>query len=400
MKISLDFFRVSIWRVVFVGILLSGVAGLYMRFVYGLGGATNLTDSFPWGLWKGFNVVAGIGFGARGFTVAATVHIFNLKRYRPILRIALLTALLGYSFMAVALIIDIGRPYRIWHPVVMWGEHSVLFEVAWCVILYLNVLALELAPAVCERFGWRKLLRCANFISAPVVIFGVILSTLHQSSLGSLFLILPEKLYPLWYTPLLPVFFFVSAICAGLSMVIIALWQGNHALGKPLELPVLEGLGRALAVVLMIYLCGRFLELGDRGALPLLLRNRTETWLFGLEILLMLAPMLLLFQYRVRSRPGRLYACALMVILGFIANRLNVTVTGLEASSGTHYVPKWSEVSVTLALVALGFAVFRFSAQHFPIFEDRFPQPPVYAGDADGEDEDEQDAEEEVPVGV
>ena len=104
-------------------------------------------------------MVAGIGLGAGGFTVAATVHVFNLKRYRPILRIALLTALLGYALMAMALIIDIGRPYRIWHPVVMWGEHSVLFEVAWCVILYLNVLALELAPAVCERFGWRKLLR-------------------------------------------------------------------------------------------------------------------------------------------------------------------------------------------------------------------------------------------------
>jgi Ni/Fe-hydrogenase subunit HybB-like protein len=374
MRASLAFLKTSIWRVIFVAILLSGMAGLYVRFVYGLGGATNLSDSFPWGLWKGFNVVAGIGLGAGGFTVAATVHVFNLKRYRPILRIALLTALLGYSFMAVALAIDIGRPYRIWHPVVMWGEHSVLFEVAWCVILYLNVLALELAPAVCERFGWRKLLRAVSAISAPVVICGVILSTLHQSSLGSLFLILPEKLYPLWYTPLLPVFFFVSAICAGLAMVIIASWQGNRALGKRLEPPVLEGLGRALAVILMIYLCGRFLDLEDRGALALLLRNRMETWLFALETALMTAPMLLLFEGRVRSHPGRLYACAVMVILGFVANRLNVTVTGMEASSGTHYIPKWSEVSVTLSMVALGFAIFRYFAQHFPIFEERQPQ--------------------------
>ncbi len=362
----------------FAAILISGLAGLYVRFAYGLGGATNLSDNFPWGLWKGFNVVAGIGLGAGGFTVAATVHIFNLKRYRPILRVAVLTALMGYGFMAVALAIDIGRPYRIWHPVVMWGDHSVLFEVAWCVILYLNVLALELAPAVCERFGWRKAMRVVSAISAPVVIFGVILSTLHQSSLGSLFLILPEKLYPLWYTPLLPVFFFVSAICAGLSMVIIASWQGNRALGKRLELPVIEGLGRALAVVLMVYLLGRFMDLQDRGVLPLLLRNRMETWLFWLENVLLLLPMLLLFQSRVRSRPGALYACALLVVLGFIANRLNVTVTGLEASSGAHYVPKWSELSVTLSLVALGFAVFRYIAQHFPIFEERRPQPTAH----------------------
>lgn len=151
-------------------------------------------------------------------------------------------------------------------------------------------------------------------------------------------------------------------------MVIVASWQGNRALGKQLELPVLEGLGRALAVVLMVYLLGRYLDLQDRGALPLLLRNRMETWLFALEHLLLLIPMLLLFERRVRRNPGALYGCALMVVMGFIANRLNVTVTGLEASSGTHYVPKWSEVSVTLSMVALGFAVFRYAAQNLPIF--------------------------------
>jgi len=301
------------------------------------------------------------------------VHIFNLKRYRPILRVALLTALLGYSLMALALTIDIGRPYRIWHPIVMWGDHSVLFEVAWCVILYLNVLALELAPAVCERFGWGKLLRGVNAVSVPVVIFGVILSTLHQSSLGSLFLIVPEKLYPLWYTPVLPVMFFISAICAGLSMVIIASWQSNRALGKHLELSVLEGLGRVLAVILLIYLFGRFLDLENRGVLSLLVKNRMETWLFWLEIALLAVPMVLLFRPQVRWNPGRLYGCAVTVIFGFIANRLNVTITGMEAASGTHYVPKWSEVSVTLAMVALGFAAFRYAAQHFPIFEERRP---------------------------
>lgn len=170
-------------------------------------------------------------------------------------------------------------------------------------------------------------------------------------------------------------------------MVIIASWQGNRALSKQLELPVLEGLGRALAVLLMVYLVGRCLDLEDRGALALLVQNRTETWLFALENALLLVPMLLLFRRSVRSSSGTLYACALMVILGFIANRLNVTVTGLEASSGTHYVPKWSEVSVTLSMVALGFAAFRFFAQHFPIFEERRPQPVAYA-------------EEEVPVGA
>ena len=360
-----------VWRAIFLLILAGGVAGLYVRFMYGLGAATNLSDRFPWGLWKGFNVLAGIGLGAGGFTIAATVHIFNLKHYKPILRVALMTAFLGYSLMAVALAIDIGRPLRIWHPIFMWNEHSVLFEVAWCVMLYLMVLSLELAPAVCERFGWRKVLGWVRAISGPVVIFGVILSTLHQSSLGSLFLIVPEKLYPLWYTPILPVQFFISAVCAGLAMVIFASWQSNRALGKKLALPVVQCVSRVLAVVLLFYVSLRFVDLSRRGVLGLLFENRMETWLFGLEIALLALPMALLLSSRVRADAHLVYICALMVLFGFVANRLNVAITGFEASLGTHYIPKWPEAMITLSLVSIGFAVFRAAARHLPLF----PEP-------------------------
>ena len=362
-----------VWRVIFLLILAGGVAGLYVRFMYGLGAATNLSDRFPWGLWKGFNVLAGIGLGAGGFTIAATVHIFNLKHYKPILRVALMTAFLGYSLMAVALAIDIGRPLRIWHPIFMWNEHSVLFEVAWCVMLYLMVLSLELAPAVCERFGWRKVLGWVRAISGPVVIFGVILSTLHQSSLGSLFLIVPEKLYPLWYTPILPVQFFISAVCAGLAMAIFASWQSNRALGKKLALPVVQCVSRVLAVVLLFYLSLRFVDLSRRGVLGLLFENRMETWLFGLEIALLALPMALLLSSRVRADAHWVYICALMVLFGFVANRLNVAITGFEASLGTHYIPKWPEAMITLSLVSVGFAVFRAAARHLPLFPEPAP---------------------------
>jgi Ni/Fe-hydrogenase subunit HybB-like protein len=373
MRKLLELPRTRFWRVVFFLILFAGACGLYVRLMYGLGGATNLSDAFPWGLWKGFNVLAGIGLGAGGFTVAATVHVFNLKRYKPILRIALMTAFLGYSLMAVALTIDIGRPYRIWHPLFMWNEHSVLFEVAWCVMLYLTVLSLELAPAVCERFGWRKILSWVRAISPPVVIFGVVLSTLHQSSLGSLFLIVPEKLYPLWYTPLLPVLFFISAVCAGLAMVIFASWQSYRALGKQLALPLLDGLARVLAVILLFYLSLRFADLSRRGVLGVLMQNRRETWLFLLEIALLAVPMLLLFRSRIRASAHALYTCALMVLFGFVANRLNVAITGLESSLGTHYLPKWPELMITLSLVSVGFAVFRAAAIHLPLFTE--PEP-------------------------
>jgi Ni/Fe-hydrogenase subunit HybB-like protein len=194
---------------------------------------------------------------------------------------------------------------------------------------------------------------------------------------------------------LLPVFFYLSAICVGLAMTIFESWQSSRAFGRELELPLAAGLARVLAVLLMTFLFLRFLDLQHRGALALLRENRTETWLFALEILLLAAPMLLLFQRRVRWNPARLYACAVIVILGFIANRLNTSVTGMEAGSGTHYIPRWTEVAVTLAIVALGFAVFRVVARRFPIFEPR--RLTAGAGQITASDA---WAEENVPSGV
>jgi Ni/Fe-hydrogenase subunit HybB-like protein len=361
--------RWTIWRVIFALLMGTGAYVTYLRARYGLGAVTNLSDHFPWGLWIGFDVLCGVGLAAGGFTLVAVVHIFNVERYKPILRPAILTAFLGYVLVVLALMFDLGRPDRIWHPLIMWNPHSVMFEVAWCVTLYTTVLALEFAPAVFERLGWHTPLNWLKYISVPLMIAGVILSTLHQSSLGSLYLIVPNKLYGLWYTPVLPIFFFFSAVCVGLAMTIFESWHSSRAFGRALELPLAAGLARVLAVLLMTFLFVRFLDLEQRGAWVLLRQNRTETWLFALEILLLAVPMVLLFQRRVRWNSARLYACSVMVIFGFITNRLNVSVTGMEAGSGTHYIPRWSEVAVTLAIVALGFAVFRVVAQYFPIFE-------------------------------
>lgn len=381
MRIPRHWRRPSVWQGIFLAVMVGGLYATYVRVVYGLGGATHLSDLFPWGLWIGFDVLCGVGLAAGGFTLAAIVHIFNIERYKPILRPTILTAFLGYLLVILALLFDLGRPYRIWHPLVMWNPHSVMFEVAWCVMLYTAVLALEFAPVVFERLGWQTPLGWMRTVSIPLVIAGVILSTLHQSSLGSLYLIVPHKLYPLWYTPLLPLLFFISAVCVGFAMTIFESRHSSRAFGKQLELPLLASMGRVLAVLLSVYLMLRFLDLRHRGALGLLLENRTETHLFALEIALMLLPMLLLFRRHVRLNPGALYACAVMVIFGFVANRLNVSVTGMEAGSGTHYLPRWTEVMITLAIIALGFAIFRFAAKHLPIFEEqkRAPVPPLRA---------------------
>jgi Ni/Fe-hydrogenase subunit HybB-like protein len=361
--------KITVWRVIFAAIMMSGLYATYLRIFYGLGGSTNLSDKFPWGLWIAFDVMCGVGLAAGGFTLVAMVHIFNIEKYHPILRPAILTAFLGYSLVVVGLLYDLGRPDRLWHPLVMWNPHSVMFEVAWCVTLYTTVLFLEFLPVVLEKFGLHRPLAWIHKISVPLMILGVLLSTLHQSSLGTLFLIVPEKLYPLWYTPILPLLFYISAIAVGLAMTIFESWHSSRAFGRALELPLLMSMARVLAVVLSVYLWIRFLDLSHRHVFALLAQNRIETWLFGLEIALMVVPMVLLYQQKIRSSPGWLYACAVMVVFGFIANRLNVGSTGLEAGSGTHYIPRWSEVAVTLSIVAAGFAIFRMIAQYFPIFE-------------------------------
>jgi Ni/Fe-hydrogenase subunit HybB-like protein len=372
----MKFPKITLWRAIFAVILAAGACSAYLRAFYGLGASTNLSDKFPWGIWIGFDILCGVGLAAGGFTLVAVVHIFNIEKYKPILRPTILTAFLGYLLVIMGLMFDIGRPDRIWHPMVMWNPHSAMFEVAWCVMLYTTVLSLEFAPAICEKFGWHIARKWLRSISVPVVIVGVILSTLHQSSLGTLYLIVPSKLYPLWYTPYLPAFFFVSAICVGLAMTIFESWHSSRAFGRELHVSIMTQLGRVLAVAVAVYLVLRYVDLRHRDVLNLLWVPRTETYFFWLEIGLFAGGMLLLFQRAVRDRPAALYASALMVIFGFVANRLNISVTGMEAAAGTHYVPKWTEIAVTLSIVAIGFAIFRVAVKYLPVFEPKEREDP------------------------
>src|SRR5262245_29133729 len=240
--------RFTFWRAVFGALLLAGLYATYLRFFHGLGAVSNLSDQFPWGIWIGFDVLCGVGLAAGGFTLVATVHIFNIEKYKPILRPSILTAFLGYLLVITALMFDLGRPYRIWHALIMWNPHSVMFEVAWCVMLYTIVLALEFSPLLLEKLGWVKPLRIVHMFTIPLVILGVILSMLHQSSLGSLYLIVPEKLYPLWYSPLQPFLFFLTALALGCAMTIFESYLSFRAFRRQLEMNLLSDLGKVLVV--------------------------------------------------------------------------------------------------------------------------------------------------------
>jgi Ni/Fe-hydrogenase subunit HybB-like protein len=361
--------KFTFWKLVFLFMMAAGVYATVLRFTQGLGRTTNLSDQFPWGLWVGFDVLCGVMLAAGGFTLTAAVHIFNLKRLQPIVRPTVLTAFLGYLLVCVALMFDLGRPYRIWHPLIMRNPHSVMFEVAYCVMLYTTVLALEFSPIVLERFHLHKAMKVIHAAVIPLVICGVLLSTLHQSSLGSLYLIMPEKLHPFWYSPLLPVFFFISAIAVGLAMTIFESSLSSKYFGRQLELGILQELGRIMLVVLSVYAVLRFEDLLHRGVLKLMVQPSYETALLWLELALsLIAPLILLSQRRIRSRAGGLYAISVMVLLGFITNRLNVSITGLESSAGLRYIPKWTEIAVTGAIMAAGFAMFSLAVKYLPIF--------------------------------
>jgi Ni/Fe-hydrogenase subunit HybB-like protein len=362
--------RITFWRGILAAVLAAGAYATVIRFTRGLGATTNLSDAFPWGLWIGFDVMCGVMLAAGGFTLTATVYIFHLKKFQPIVRPTILTAFLGYLLVVVALLFDLGRGYRIWHPLVMWNPRSVMFEVAWCVTLYTTVLSLEFAQVIFERLRMEKLLKIQHAVSIPLVILGVILSTLHQSSLGSLYLIVPNKLHPLWYTPLLPVLFFVSAICVGLAMTIFESCMSSRHFGKQLEIPLLRSLGRTLLVALCVYSVIRFQDLYERGVLKLVAQRSYEANLFLLEVVMGLAiPIGLLMVPKIRESAGGLYLSSVLVVLGFVTNRMNVAITGMESSAGMHYFPKWTELAVTASIIGVAFAIFALAVKYLPIFQ-------------------------------
>jgi Ni/Fe-hydrogenase subunit HybB-like protein len=366
--------RSVFWRVVALAIVAAGAYATWVRFTQGLGASTHLTDSSPWGIWIGFDVLCGVGLAAGGFTITTAVYILHLERFRPIVRPAVLTAFLGYVLVVVGLMFDLGRPWNIWRAMIWWNPHSVMFEVAWCVMLYTTVLSLEFSPVLFERLKWHRATKVVKKAVVPLVGLGFLLSTLHQSSVGSLYLILPTKLHPLWYSPLLPVLFWLSAVAIGLAMVIFESGLSARAFGRALEFDLLQGISKAMALFLGLFLAARFLDLGWRGSLGYAFRfsgpGSMEAGMFWLETALLALPIVLVAVPRIRSNPQALFACSAVAVGGFLVNRLNVSTTALAASSGGRYFPSWMEVAVTMSIVVVGMTAFRFAVRYLPVFHD------------------------------
>ncbi|MEW6219059.1 MAG: NrfD/PsrC family molybdoenzyme membrane anchor subunit [Thermodesulfobacteriota bacterium] len=355
-----------------VVLLAIGVA--VYRLAKGLGAATNLNDNFPWGLWIGFDLLGGVAMAAGGFIIAGTVYLFNIKKYKPIARPAVLTAFLGYLLAVVALMLDLGHPYRIWHPAVMWQIHSIMFIVALHVIGYTTVLAIEFSPMLFERLGLEGPLRFVRKIMVGAVLAGCMLSVLHQSSLGAVYLIAPDKLSPLWYSSLMPYHFLVSAVMMGLTMVSFESIMSAKAFNHPPPMEILTGLARGTTIALAGYLVFKLCSLATGPGVATALDGSYEANMYLLEMGMgVVLPLLLLVSRSIRTSIKGLVWVDLLVISGVILNRMNIAITGMYrhgASTGASYAPSWMEVVITLGIVALGVILFRAAGFFLPLFPD------------------------------
>ncbi len=368
--------RISRFKYVLWIILGIAAAVGVTRFIFGLGVTTNLTDNTPWGFWIGFDVMGGVALAAGGFVIAAINYIFDIKAFKPVARAAILTAFIGYIAVAVGLLFDLGLPWNIWHMIIFWNPHSPLFEVGWCVMLYLTVLTLEFAPVVLEKFPNINFLRSIyNFLyklRIPLVILGIMLSTLHQSSLGSLFLAMPYRLHPLWYSPIIPIIFFVSAICLGLMMVMVESMTSSWLYRKEQETNIVKKLSKIAIWMLIIYAVLKFADIFVRGAGEFLFLADWGTYLFWIEIFISIIIPIVAFSLA-RRDINWLYLGALSGVIGVVFNRLNVGgLTHLNnlTETGTFYFPSWTELMISAGVVSAAMLVFFYFVENFKVWEE------------------------------
>jgi Ni/Fe-hydrogenase subunit HybB-like protein len=354
-------------------ILCVGIPLLMYRFWAGLGATTNLSQAQPWGLWIGFDMMTGIALAAGGFTIGASVEIFGLKEFHSIERPAILTGFLGYLIAIVGLIADLGKPWNMVHVFVENGTRSVLFEVAWCVVLYTTVLALEFGVPFFEWLGMKRFYVPLRKALLALTVLSVMFSSVHQSALGSLFIIAPGKLHPLWWSQWIFAFFFLTAIIAGISMVIVESsishrvfakqFAGQHVDVDKLTL----GLAKAGAIVLFAYFFLKLQGVVDGHSWDLIGRGFLGKWWLVEMLGFVLTPSLL-FAYAARHRLVKVARIAgALAVAGVVLNRVNVSIIAWDYQNPHHYVPSWMEFAVSLSLVTIAVLAFRWIVNRMPV---------------------------------
>lgn len=366
------------FNIISIPVMILGLVLIVIRFWKGLGSITNLTQEVPWGLWIGFDVVTGVAFAGGAYVITFMVYILNMQKYHSIVRITVLNGFLAYVFYAGALLLDLGRPWNVVNPIIgnNFGTSSVLFLVAWHFLLYMIAQLIEFSPAVAEWLGAKRARKILSGMTVAAVIFGITLSTLHQSGLGALYLMAKDKIHPLWYSEFIPIMFFVSSIFAGLSMVIFEgsisskvffnqISDRNHKAHNGIVI----GLSKICAVAMFAYFFLQLLVFVHGKHWDLL--NTPMGYWFLLEMFgFVFFPMLLFFTSYRRQNINLIKVAAIITMVGIILNRLNVTVIGFRWDAAVRYFPTWMELAVTLAVIFTEIWVFRWVVTRLPVLRE------------------------------
>ena len=385
------FFTPAVWFI--TGLAAIGLLSLFARFIFGLGAVTNLDDQYPWGIWIAIDVACGVALAAGGFMTAFIAHIVHGKGYKSIIRPALLTATLGYTFVALGVVTDLGRYYNMWHMLLpkYWSPNSALFEVGMCVVSYITVLYIEFLPIVVDRFKgkvnlpgmlkklngfFERLLKIMDVslekVMTVFIILGVVLSCMHQSSLGTLMILAGTKVHPLWQTPILPLLFLLSAFVVGFAMVIFESLIASKSFNLKPEITVLSRLARFIPILLGIYLAAKVIDMVGRNTYAYLFTASLDSFMYWMEMIIgILIPFIIFMFEKYRKNPIWLFSGAALVVLGVVINRLNVYLIGYTPLyADKPYFPALPEIAVTIGFISLIILLYRFFALNFPVIED------------------------------
>ena len=369
------------FNIISIPVMLMAAVILYVRFTQGLGAVTNLSQEFPWGLWKGFNVVTGVAFAGGAYVLTFVVYIMKAEKYKPLIRVTVLNGLLAYMFYAGALVLELGRPWNIFNPIIgnEFGYNSVLFLISWHFLLYMIAEMVEFSPAVAEWLNNERARRLLHMLTLGAVIFGFSLSLLHQSGLGALFLMAKSKIHPLWYNEFIPIMFFVSSIFAGLSLVIIEGTISRRVfkdlIGDDGERfrDMVFGLAKGAAITMFVYYFFKLLLFLHEGHWTYL-DSVWGLWYLVEVVGLVLVPCFL-FAFAVRHRSfGMVKLAAILTALGVLVNRLNVSLIAFNWNAAVHYIPTWMEVVVSLAVIFAEIWVFRWIVRRMPVYDKMMPE--------------------------
>ena len=354
----------------FCGVLIALMAAiLAVRFLFGLGAVTALNDGYPWGIWIAVDVVIGSAFACGGFSVAMLVYIFNKGEYHPLVRPALLASLFGYTLAGAGVIFDLGRWWNVWNMFWPWSinPNSVMFEVAVCITLYIVVMWIEFSPVVLEQTGRHDARKKVGKVMFFVIALGTVLPMMHQSSLGTLLVVLGGQVHPLWQTPVLPLLYLLSAIFMGYAVVLFESCLTSSAYRRKLETPMLTPMAKIMLGILAVFIVVRIGDVVVRGALPRAFAPSVQALMFWLEMACFIAPLILIGAEANRRNPAKLFLAGVLLMLGGALMRLSGYLIGYETGGDFNYFPTLAEVLVTAGMFAVEVLGYIIITRRFPV---------------------------------